>query len=220
MSVADGAIHGQADRHAMTFGQQAAFDPRLWPRSVGLGPVFYPPSGAFVIAPSMTGKPPVDALQFVEPLDARLPELGKTPAADPCLKAIMGGRMGHQFGLIEGLPLTAGAQDRRWHPHRADPTARATAAKTVGVHMDWQKGLQTSHRASEIRKPVVVLLFSVRARTRLVMCSVLMPVILPPRPVIRIGSKSRRTQGDPVFFVPLVSSCLGGEFNPPRSLSR
>src|SRR3712207_5299567 len=47
-------------------------------------------------------------------------------------------------------------------------------------------GLITAHSPSDIRKPVVVLLFGVRARERFAAVSVLIP---PSLPVIRIGTK-------------------------------
>ena len=47
-----GAGHDQTDGHTMAFGQQAPLDP-VFTASVGLGPVFSPPNGAFVMTPSI-----------------------------------------------------------------------------------------------------------------------------------------------------------------------
>jgi len=54
-------------------------------------------------------KIPVDALQFIELLNASLPELQKHIGPHPLLKTIVGRRMRHQLGLIQRLPLAAGA---------------------------------------------------------------------------------------------------------------
>ena len=51
-SMAVRPLDHRANRHAMSLRQHAAFDAPL-PRSVGLGPVFSPPNGALVIAPSI-----------------------------------------------------------------------------------------------------------------------------------------------------------------------
>src|SRR5687767_14964178 len=48
-------------------------------------------------------------------------------------------------------------------------------------------GFRTAHRASEMRKPVVVRLFGVRARVRGIVDDSFMPIVYR---VIRIGSKS------------------------------
>ena len=50
--VAVGACVGYPDRDAATLGEEAPFRPFL-ALSVGFGPVLAPPSGAFVIAPSI-----------------------------------------------------------------------------------------------------------------------------------------------------------------------
>src|SRR5438128_389271 len=71
----------------------------LLPRSVGLGPVFFP-----------TQPLPVNPTQFIELLNSGLPELEKDSRFDPLLKAIMGRRMRTQLGLIQRLPLAASPQ--------------------------------------------------------------------------------------------------------------
>src|SRR5680860_397575 len=55
MVVAVGSGLGQADRHSGSFGKDRAFGPLL-ALSVGLGPVFSPPRGALVMAPSQERK--------------------------------------------------------------------------------------------------------------------------------------------------------------------
>ena len=50
--VTVGALVGDPDRDALALGEERSFRP-LFALSVGLGPVWLPPSGAFVIAPSI-----------------------------------------------------------------------------------------------------------------------------------------------------------------------
>ena len=50
--VAVGALVGDPNRDAFAFGEERSLRP-FFALSVGLGPVWLPPSGAFVIAPSI-----------------------------------------------------------------------------------------------------------------------------------------------------------------------
>src|SRR5450756_2094783 len=80
------------------------------PRSVGLGPVFFPAQRGFGHGPVHTQPIPVDPLQVIELCDACLPQVQKDIRLHPFLKTIMSRRMCHQFGLIECLPLAARTQ--------------------------------------------------------------------------------------------------------------
>src|SRR5213082_3547005 len=82
----------------------------LLPRSVGLGPVFFPAQRRFGHRPVHTQPLPVHALEFIKLLNSGLPEGEEDARSHPLLKAIMGRRMRTQFGLIQGLPLAAGSQ--------------------------------------------------------------------------------------------------------------
>lgn len=55
MIVAIGTVACESERDTRSIGQQGTFRPFL-PRSVGFGPVFGPPSGALLIAPSAERK--------------------------------------------------------------------------------------------------------------------------------------------------------------------
>src|SRR5262245_9382337 len=104
-------------------------------RSVGLGPVFFPPERRFGHRPIHAQPVPIDAAEFVEAFDTRLPEPHKHIGLDPFLEAIVGGGFGAQVGLVQSRPLTAGAQ------HIKDGIGTAAvghawppAAKAVRVH--------------------------------------------------------------------------------------
>src|SRR5262249_12146754 len=104
------------------------------PRSVGLGPVFFPPERGLAHRP-VHGQPgPVDAHEVVVLQEARLPELQEDALADPLLEAVVRRRAGAEAGGIEGVPLAAGAQDvedgAQTLPVRAPGPA---AAEAVGV---------------------------------------------------------------------------------------
>ena len=137
-----GAGHDQTDGHTMAFGQQAPLDP-VFTAIRGVGARLFPTQRRFGHRAIHTGKRPVDALQFIELLHTRLPELEKHIRLHPRLIPIMGGRMRYQFGLIQRLPLTTGAQDvEDGIGARPIRHARPTAAETVRVHMDRQEGQQ------------------------------------------------------------------------------
>src|SRR5512135_2535872 len=78
------------------------------PRSVGLGPVFFPAQRRFGHRPVHAQPVPLNAFQFVKAFDTALPELQKHTGCHPLLKAVMRRRMAHQFGLIQRLPLATG----------------------------------------------------------------------------------------------------------------
>ena len=171
-------------------GQQAPLDAVFAAVRWGWGRVFSPPNGALVIAPSI-----------LEPLTSRCPAVHRTAPRPPARAAKTRrpaptpdtdhGRSNARYTARSDpkrLPLATGAQARRrWHRRTTDP-ARAADRRRNGAcsHATGKRGSKTAHKASETRKPVVVLLFRVRARVRLEF--VLAHARYPPRPVIRIGS--------------------------------
>jgi len=99
----------------------------------------------------------------------------------PLLKAIMGCRMPTQLGLIQCLPLTAGA---RRHEKIASAQSRSGTRgrpppKRCVFTCNGSSGCNLAHNSSEIRNPVVVRLFGVRSRSRCLVACLLMPPILP-----------------------------------------
>src|ERR687891_479410 len=130
------------------------------PRSVGLGPVFFPPEGGFGHRPVHAQPGPVNALQLVKPVYASLPEFQEHISFDPLLKPGVGGGLGAHLGLIQGFPLAASAQDVEngisalavWHPW-------PSTAKAVSIHPDRQQRLQHGPefvRDAEPRRGAVV----------------------------------------------------------------
>jgi hypothetical protein len=115
----------------------------LLPRSVGLGPVFFPAQRGFGHCPIHAQPAPVDPVQLIELLDSCLPQLEEDVRFHPLLKAIMRCRVRTQFGLVQGLPLAAGSQHiKNGVGTTAVRHARSSPAKTMRVHMDRQQRLQ------------------------------------------------------------------------------
>src|SRR5258708_27681197 len=83
----------------------------LLPRSVGLGPVFFPAQWGFGDRPIHRKPVPVDPTQLLKLLESCLPAFEEDSGLHPLLKAIMRRSMRAPFGLIEGLPLPSRAQD-------------------------------------------------------------------------------------------------------------
>jgi len=116
---------------------------------VGFGPVFFPSERRFGHRSVHTQPGPVDPLQFVKLGDARLPEVEKDARFDPGLKPIVRGGFGTQVGLVQCLPLAAGAENVKngigtaaiWDPWTA-------TTKAVGVHSDGEPRCQ--HRPQGI----------------------------------------------------------------------
>src|SRR5215470_5333210 len=104
-------------------------------RSVGFGPVFFPPERRLGHRAVHAQPGPVNALQLVKLCHPSLPKFQEDLGVDPCLKAVMGRGFGTQLRLIQGLPLAARAE----HIENGIGTAAirhtwAAAAKAVGVH--------------------------------------------------------------------------------------
>ncbi len=115
----------------------------LLPRSVGLGPVFFPAQRRFGHRPVHTQPLPVNATEFIKLLNSGLPECEEDSRLHPLLKAIMGCRVRTQLGLIQGLPLATRSQ----HVEDGIGTVAirhpwASSPKAMGIHMHRQQRLQ------------------------------------------------------------------------------
>ena len=110
---------------------------------MGLGPVFFPTQRGFRQRPVHCQPVPLDAAQFIKRLDPFLPEFEKDARLHPGLKTIMRRRMGAYFGLVEGAPLAARAQDVedgiRTAPVRHP---RASSAKAMRIEVYRQHRLE------------------------------------------------------------------------------
>ncbi len=113
------------------------------PRSVGLGPVFFPTQGRFGQR-SVHGEPvPVNPAEFIKAPDSCLPALEKDPCFYPHLKPIVRRRMGTQLGLIQRLPLAASAQDvEDGVGTGAIGHARPSSTKAMGIDVDREERLK------------------------------------------------------------------------------
>ena len=137
-----GPLHRQPHRDAMAFGQQATFDAALAPVG-GIGAGFLPAQGRFGDGAIHTQPGPIETLEFIKLGDANLPQLQKYAGLDPRLIAIMGCRVGTELGLIQRLPLTAGAQHiEDGVGTQALRDSGTATAESVRVDVDWQQGLQ------------------------------------------------------------------------------
>ncbi len=118
------------------------FTPPL-PRSVGVGPVFFPAQRGFGHGP-VHGQPlPVDPPPFLEALDASLPECEKDVCLHPFLEPIVRGRMGTQLGLVEGLPRASRSQDRKDRVGAISiRDAWSSTTEAMGIDMHRQQWLQ------------------------------------------------------------------------------
>src|SRR5947209_13668345 len=115
----------------------------LLPRSVGLGPVFFPAQRRFGHRSVHTQPVPIDATEFIKLRDSGLPELEEDSGFDPLLKAIMGRRMRTQLGVIQGLPLAASSQDvENGIRTVAIRYPWASSPKAMRIHMHRQQRLQ------------------------------------------------------------------------------
>src|SRR5258708_32084359 len=115
----------------------------LLPRSVGLGPVFFPAQRRFGHRPVHTQPLPVNATEFIKLLNSGLPECEEDSRLHPLLKAIIGCRVRTQLGLIQGLPLATRSQ----HVEDGIGTVAirhpwASSPKAMGIHMHRQQRLQ------------------------------------------------------------------------------
>jgi len=97
-------------------------------------PVFFPPQGRLGHAPVHAQPLPVDALKAVVFEQPRLPERQEDAGRGPLLEAVVGCGAGAELGGVEGLPLTAGAEDEEDGIH-ADAIGGAwpSTAEAMGV---------------------------------------------------------------------------------------
>jgi hypothetical protein len=79
-------------------------------RSVGFGPVLFPPERRFGHRPVHRKPIPVDANQRIVLQQTALPDLQEHARLDPFLKSSMGGRGRAQTGGVQRVPLAAGPQ--------------------------------------------------------------------------------------------------------------
>ena len=158
------------------------------PRSVGLGPVFSPPSGADRSSLRPSRASPTRSRTAHQTARLQLARaVPKNARFYPGLKPIVGCRMSTQFGLVQSLPVAAGAQnveDRIGTTPIRD--TGSSPAKAMRIDVDWQQWLQhgpqlirnqKSRRGAIIRRPLSLSLLIVFVAHS------------PVYQVIRIGSK-------------------------------
>src|SRR5919109_4902763 len=80
-------------------------------RSVGFGPVFFPPERRLGHRAVHAQPGPVNTLQLVKPGHTRLPEFQEDIRFHPGLKPVVGGGLGTQLGLVQGFPLASRPED-------------------------------------------------------------------------------------------------------------
>lgn len=116
--------------------------PRL-PRSVGLGPLFFPCQRGFGHRTVHTQPLPIDPVQFVKAFQTALPEFHKDAFRFPFLKTGVGSRTRTEVRFIQSFPLTARPQ----HIENAIGTfsIRNTGtppAEAMGILVNRQQGLE------------------------------------------------------------------------------
>jgi hypothetical protein len=130
------------------------------PRSVGLGPVFFPAQWSFGHR-SIHRKPvPLNPADLIELLDSGLPELEEDACFHPLLKSIMCRRMCAQLSLVQSLPLASGSQDKE---DRIGTVSIGhtwpSAAKAMRIDMHGQQRLEDCPQfignAKSRRRPVI-----------------------------------------------------------------
>src|ERR671932_2684695 len=118
------------------------FTPCL-PRSVGFGPVFFPPERCLRQRSIHAQPGPINPVQFIELLHPGEPQLLKDARLDPFLKAVMRGGLGTQVRVFQGLPLTTSAEDVKDSIGAAAVgDARTAAAEAVGIQPDRDERFQ------------------------------------------------------------------------------
>jgi hypothetical protein len=82
-------------------------------------------------------------VQFIELLHPGIPQFLKDAGRDPLLKAVVGRGFGTQVGLVQGLPLAAGAEDvENGVSAAAVGNARSPTAEAVRVEANGNKRLK------------------------------------------------------------------------------
>jgi hypothetical protein len=102
---------------------------------VGFLPVFFPPEGGLGHAPVHAQPGPVDAVQAVVVEQALIPPFEEDAGFDPLLEAVVGGGAGTELGGIEGLPLTARAEDKE-DGLGTNAVGGTGSSSTVGMGVD------------------------------------------------------------------------------------
>jgi hypothetical protein len=129
-------------------------------RSVGFGPVFFPPEWRLGHRAVHAQPVPVNALQLVKLCHSRVPELQEDVRGDPLLKPVVCGGLGTSLGLVQGFPLAARPEDVK---HGIGTAAiRDTgppAPKAMPIHRRWEQrfkdGPQRIGNAKPGRRPIV-----------------------------------------------------------------
>ena len=104
------------------------------PRSVGLGPVFFPAQRGLGLGPVSAQPAPVDPFQLVVLRQTGFPELPEHPSLHPFLEPVMGGGPWADPRGIQGLPLAPGTQDEKYSLHAVPVRPPGTTtAKAMGV---------------------------------------------------------------------------------------
>ena len=158
----------------------------LLARSVGFGPVFFPPERRLGHRAVHAQPVPVDALQLIKLSHPRLPEFQEDVCCNPLLKAVVGGGFGTQLGLRSGLPIGSRAEHvKNGIGTAAIRHARTATAKAVGIHPYWEQRGQNSPELLGDAEPSGRAVVGRRARVRFGSCDVFIPTSIQ---VIRIGS--------------------------------
>ena len=134
------------------------------PRSGSIGSGFFTAQRGFGQGAIECSRNPNRCLSAHRTGQRQLPRASKThsPAPTPDSDRALSNALPIPFDPMLAIGSRCAIR-RRWHPHTNDPAgARPSTSEPMGVHMHRQERLRDHHKASEIRKPVVVGLFGVR----------------------------------------------------------
>jgi hypothetical protein len=103
------------------------------PRSVGLGPVFFPPEWGLGHRPVQRKPVPVDALRIVVGQKALAPELVEDATVEPLAKSAIRRGAGTDPSCVQGIPLAAGPQ------HEEDRCHGVAVGNSRTVTSEWMR---------------------------------------------------------------------------------
>lgn len=111
-------------------------------RSVGLGPLFFPPKRRFTHRSIHRTEAPINASQLVVAFETLLPELPEYSCFPPFLKPAVGRARGTQARGVEGIPLASRLEHKEDGIHRAPVVnAPSVASQWVMGDVPWQERL-------------------------------------------------------------------------------